>query len=177
MEESQVTIQLLRILNNILIITKGLYMNIDEQKQNMARIMTVLPRMTNYLRSGFRPEFDIPIKKNELKTLFEMDIHPDLPMKHYAEMVNMENGSFTYLADKLEKKGLINRMQSKKDKRVNVLSLTKKGKKVTEQMHDKFDVHLWGLTKSLDKEDMDNLNLAIKLLEDVLSKMEMSSTK
>lgn len=143
-----------------------------EQKSNLARTMTVMPRLLHYLTFGFKPEFDIPIKKNELKTLFELSLHPDMPMKHYVEAVDLESGSFTYLTDKLEQKGLVKRVQSKKDKRVTVLSLTDNGREITEEMHDKFDIHLMELIKILDKEDLDNLNHAAMLLESVLRKFE-----
>lgn len=144
----------------------------NKQTSNIAKAMTVLPRFMRYFSGSFKPKLDITIKKNEMRTLFEIDMHPNLPMKHYADTVDIELGSFTYLADKLEKKGLIKRVHSDSDKRIIVLNLTSAGKEISKKVKDNFDEHISELISTMDNEDLEKLSKAASLLEDVLSKLE-----
>ena len=137
----------------------------------IAKSTNILPKLMHYFSSSFKPCMDTPIKKNEVRTIIEIYFNPGLPMKHYIDSVDMESGSFTYLADKLEKKEIIIREPSKNDKRVNVLYLTKKGKIIAKKMIDKFDTHISNLLQTLSDEDLESFEKAIQSLEKIYDKL------
>ena len=62
-------------------------------------------------------------------------------MKHYAHAAGIEYGSFTYLTDKLEKKGLIRRCAAQ-DKRCTTLCLTPEGTRGAKALRTQFDAHV-----------------------------------
>lgn len=138
---------------------------------DIAKTMTIFPKFIHYMLGTFKPHLNTAIKKNEIKTLFELSIHPDMPMKHYVDTVDMESGSFTYLADKLQEKGLIKRVQSKEDKRKTVLSLTEEGELLTEDMKTQFNAHISDLISVLETEDLKTLSDAIGSLEQIFDKI------
>ncbi len=142
------------------------------ETERVAKAMTVVPRLMRYFLGSFKPGVEMPLKKNEIKALFEIEVHPGMPMRHYADAVDMEFGSFTYLCDKLEKKNLVERVQSEDDKRVTVLNLTETGVGLVEIAKEQFDAHVLELIKTLSKEDLDNLSTAINMLDSILCKLE-----
>lgn len=149
---------------------------VNEKKvYDVAQATNILPKLMHYFSSSFRPCFEMPIKKNEVRTIIELYYHPGKPMKHYIDSVDMESGSFTYLADKLEKKGIIKRTPSKNDKRVNVLGLTDKGEIVAKKLINNFTHHISSLIKDLDDEDLREMESAIKSLEKVYAKLNSTN--
>jgi MarR family 2-MHQ and catechol resistance regulon transcriptional repressor len=145
----------------------------EKKAYDVAQATNILPKLMHYFSSSFRPCFEMPIKKNEVRTIIELYYHPGKPMKHYIDSVDMESGSFTYLADKLEKKEIIRRTPSKNDKRVNVLELTDKGEIVAKKLINKFTHHISSLIKDLDDEDLREMESAIKSLEKVYEKLNL----
>ncbi|MDC7249817.1 MAG: MarR family winged helix-turn-helix transcriptional regulator [Sphaerochaetaceae bacterium] len=147
----------------------------EKRAYDVAQATNILPKLMHYFSSSFKPCFEMPIKKNEVRTIIELYYHPGKPMKHYIDSVDMESGSFTYLADKLEKKGIIKRTPSKNDKRVNVLELTDKGKMVAKKLNNNFTLHISHLIKDLDDEDLKEMEEAIKSLEKVYEKLNLTN--
>ncbi len=136
-----------------------------KQIENIAKATNILPRLMNYFSSSFKPQFEVQLKKNEIKTLMELHFFPGKPMKHYIDFLDMESGSFTYLADKLEKKELIRRIASQEDKRKTVLELTDKGSELTNKMMEMFNSHVTDLISNLDDAGLKELQSAIDSLE------------
>ena len=147
-------------------------MDQDKKTFDIAQSMIIMPRLMNYLMGSFKPQLDTPIKKNEIKTLIELAVHPNMPMSFYIDVVAMEKGSFTYLADKLEEKGLVERIHAKDDRRKIVLSLTETGKVVADEVALKFHSHIAEQLGVLDENALKDLNKAICLLENVLNIIE-----
>lgn len=139
--------------------------------ENIAAATNILPRLMHYFLGSFKPQVDIPIKKNEIKTLLELHLNPNKPMKHYIDIVDMESGSFTYLADKLEKKGLIKRITSEEDKRKTVLQLTDKGEEINNKIIKMFNAHITSLISVLDNPDLEELQNSINSLERIYKKL------
>jgi MarR family 2-MHQ and catechol resistance regulon transcriptional repressor len=144
----------------------------DLKTEEISKSITIMPKFMRNILGTFRPEFDIPLKKNEIMTLLELNQHPDMPMKHYVDIVDIESGSFTYLADKLQDKGLIKRIPSGDDKRKTVLSLTDSGKKLSNKLEKEFFDHVGKSLVKLDESDLDDLKKAVLLLEKVINKLE-----
>ncbi len=144
---------------------------IDSKQYEVAKLLIVMPKLIRSLKGSFKPQVDIVLKKNEIKTLMLLSLHPNMAMKYYLESVELESGSFTYLIDKLEKKGLVNRVQSPNDRRITQLTLSEKGKKITDSLQKQFIEHIANQLNHLREEDLDKLIEATMLLEDVLQKL------
>jgi MarR family 2-MHQ and catechol resistance regulon transcriptional repressor len=140
----------------------------------IARMLKVLPKMMKYLKGSFMPEMEKVYKKNELITLMEILNNPCKPMKYYVSQVGIENSSFTYIVDKLEKKGLVIRKANENDKRKTVLELTEKGKDITEDLRLQFESHISQRISCLDHKDLLQLEQATLTLEIILNKLEDS---
>ena len=147
-------------------------MNKKNEVQDITKSMIILPRLLNYFLGNFKPQFDIAIKKNEIKTLLELDVNPNMPMKHYIDAVDMEKGSFTYLADKLEEKGLIERVHAKEDRRKITLSLTEDGSALARELQNQFHNHVTELIGVLGEEALEDLRKATYLLDKVYKRIE-----
>ncbi len=145
--------------------------------EEVAKSITLLPRLMRYFFGSFKPKSDIKIKKNEVKTLFEIFHHPNMPMKYYVEAVDMETSSFTYLADNLAQKGLIKKTLAEKDKRKTVLVLTEEGRALCIQMKLEMDEHISEMIAVLEDENLEKLQGAFLELEAVLNQIEENTGK
>lgn len=144
---------------------------------NIVKKLKILPRLMKVLTGDFIPQSNYKLKKTESKTLMEMRCEEGKSMSYYCEKVDLENGSFTYLADKLEKKGLIKRVFVEGDRRKKVLMLTDEGHKVTEDTHNQFERHLATKLQVLEEEELDKLLNAIEILEGIKHSLLMKNDK
>ena len=124
------------------------------------------------LAEGFRPTADVYLKKTEFQTLMQIKMHEGKPMKYYCEKVDRENGSFTYLADKLEEKGCIRRVKHKADRRIKVLELTEEGHRITSQVEAQFKAYVEGRAEKLSEEDVKDLDDICEKLEAMVAKLK-----
>ena len=148
------------------------------KNEDLAKELDIFLEMMRILSEDFRPKVNIQLKKIEFKTLMEIKFAEGNSMSYYCEKVSLENGSFTYLADKLEQKGFIERIYDEADRRKKVLILTEKGKEVTDAAHRQFEQHLTDKLDLLDAADKDTLIATIATLKEIKSKIEeRSATK
>jgi MarR family 2-MHQ and catechol resistance regulon transcriptional repressor len=76
------------------------------------------------------------------------------PMQVIGEKILISSGSITYVADKLEKKGFIRRIQSDVDKRMSYASITKSGSDFMESLfpgHQKMIVERFSIFTTSEK--------------------------
>ncbi len=139
-----------------------------EAVQNMLRIF---PEMMKALRCGFTPEIGVPLNHTETHTVMELYFRPGMTMKHYAHAAGLECGSFTYLADKLEEKGLIRRCSSQ-DRRCTALSLTPEGNRAAEALRTQFEAYVSARLEVLNPAEREGLDTAVKTLEHTLKQLE-----
>lgn len=139
--------------------------------KKILEIQDVYAQIFKLLRRGFRPQVSCPIKKAEAITLIEIKKKPLLSMNHYMKVVDKECGSFTYIANKLEQKGLILRVQETHDQRISRLDLTSKGRAVTDELEHQFIAHLNKRTECLNAHDIKTMEAAAKILENILEKL------
>lgn len=76
---------------------------------------------------------------------------------------------------KLEKDGLVLRTIDEKDRRNTWYAVTEKGKKLAEQAIETFRNAIEELFANLNKEDEKNLTFALKTINTILTKMELSN--
>ena len=90
--------------------------------------------------------------------------HGPIRMKELAQKQGVTTGTMTVVVDKLEKKGLILRAQSKEDRRSITVCLTELGEKAFKEHHKMHQTMTAEITTDLGPEE-------IKQLEDTLKKL------
>lgn len=76
----------------------------------------------------------------------------------------VSGGNMTVVVDNLEKEGLVERLQSKKDRRSTVVRLTTRGKKLFEEIFVKHAQCVTKLAGSLSEEEQEELAALLKKL-------------
>ncbi len=125
------------------------------------------------LKYGYNNETIYPLKAADISTLIMIDKFPNQLMHFYSFRLDLENGSFTYVANKLENIGLIQMVISEEDKRKKFLVLTEEGKKEVIRLRIKLNSHIEKKLSVLSEEDrlqfseaMNTIRgLTLKLLE------------
>ena len=83
------------------------------------------------------------------------------PIQKIGQKILLSSGSMTYVVDKLEKKGLIERVYCTEDKRITYMSITAGGKELIEEIFPSHEKKLNELMSSLSESEQD---MAIELL-------------
>lgn len=76
------------------------------------KMLEIIIELLKKLRENFKPVINVKVNKSEVLTMIEIWKNPGRTIKYYVNAVNLEYGSFTYLADKLVKKGIIERIKN-----------------------------------------------------------------
>jgi DNA-binding MarR family transcriptional regulator len=63
-----------------------------------------------------------------------------MPMGELAKLMACDNSNVTWITDRLEERGLVERRPAKKDRRVKLLVLTPKGRRVREEIQARLSV-------------------------------------
>lgn len=113
-------------------------MKLSREEESL-RVLTILLRasgsVVNMLKKDMRSYGLNPTEFTVLEVLYNLG---EQPIQLIGKKVLLASSSITYVIDQLEKKELVIRAQNKKDRRVILVSLTKKGK---EFMDDIFPQH------------------------------------
>ncbi|MCM3638050.1 MarR family transcriptional regulator [Sporosarcina luteola] len=83
------------------------------------------------------------------------------PIQKIGQKILLSSGSMTYVVDKLEKKGLIERVYCTEDKRITYMSITAAGKGLIEDIFPSHEEKINELMSALSKTEQDT---AIELL-------------
>jgi DNA-binding MarR family transcriptional regulator len=142
------------------------------ENQGLGQYIRTLSKLARELKSNFTPEEGFPLNKTEFVTLMELKTYPGMPMKHYQYAAGIESGSFTYLADDLEKKGVARRVPAEDDKRKTVLELTDTGSRMADVILARADVHVSKKLASLSDSQRAEFAAAMSVLEDILTQLE-----
>ncbi len=122
----------------------------------------------NYVR-----ESEYPIKDVDVNTLFLIGIFPGRPMSFYSYKLNLENGSFNYIAKKIESLGLVEIVPDSTDKRKKVFILTEKGEKELVFHRKRLNAHIEERLAILSEEErelfIDSLNCARSIAKKLLN--------
>lgn len=84
------------------------------------------------------------------------------PIQKIGQKILLRSGSMTYVVDKLEKKGLLERVFCQEDKRVTYMSITSAGKELIERIFPSHEQNIQELMSALSKEEQET---AIELLK------------
>ncbi len=125
-----------------------------------------------FLRKNIALKSDVP---DELRNLSLIDIsvvnivsaNPDIIIREIAQILNIPNSTLTSSLNRLEKKGILNRIINNRDRRSFGIELTDEGKKI-QQIHLKFEqAYFESILAKLDTHD--ERVLLLDLLKKVIS--------
>lgn len=96
--------------------------------------------------------FDISIP--EWKLMGQLYDHGDMKLAELADRLDVEAPLVTALIDKLEKKALVKRTQSRTDKRAKIITITSKGKELIEKSEPSVKLAMNDLLKGVSHEQL-----------------------
>lgn len=88
----------------------------------------------------------------------------DQPIQHIGKKILLASSSITYVVDKLESKGFVERKACPKDRRVTYASITENGKAFIQEAFPKHEATIEDIFASLTNEE---LKTAIELLKKI----------
>jgi DNA-binding MarR family transcriptional regulator len=91
--------------------------------------------------------------------------HGPLCMHRLGDWVGVAKGSFTQVVDKLVEENLAKRERSHEDRRVVILSITKKGREVSRTIDEHFSRHLNEVLRVLNDEEKAAMLDALRTVE------------
>lgn len=130
------------------------------------------------LMSEFRPETDSPeLNRTHWRTLMYIaESGPDC-MKGICRHVGLEAGSFTPVADRLIKKGFLERYQDPNDRRRILLRLTSSGESAGNDLRDSLSAHFSRRLSVLDEKELTDLTAALNTIRLVNTKLQGSRSE
>lgn len=123
--------------------------------------------LTNYIKAQLEPYHLAPEQNLIMMLLWEKE---GLMQNQLAEFLNKDKTNITRMAFSLEKKGLVNRMNCKDDRRSVRLYLTEMGKKLGEEVLPIIEKFNETVCNGITKEEL-------SLLEKVLAKINQNVQK
>ncbi len=105
------------------------------------------------LIKDYESESKYPIKGLDINTLLLIGLFPNQPMSFYSYKLNLENGSFNYIANKIEKLGLVEIVKDENDKRKKVFVLTQAGETELIYQRTQMNAHIERKLSILSDED------------------------
>ncbi|MHA6261083.1 MarR family winged helix-turn-helix transcriptional regulator [Sporosarcina sp. CAU 1771] len=111
---------------------------------------------------------DISVVQSSI--LYQIDKHTKASMQKVAETVGMDITTFSRQIGTLEKKEYVTRTPLEEDRRINILSLTRKGKDVVVAMNDRISLTLEKEFSSLSEFEREIVKLSMSLMAKKLRK-------
>jgi DNA-binding MarR family transcriptional regulator len=81
---------------------------------------------------------DLDISAAQAVVLMRISLHPDTPAAQLCRFGGYDTGAMTRMLDKLEDKGLLHRSRSETDRRVVQLQLSEAGRRLCDQLPERF---------------------------------------
>jgi len=88
-----------------------------------------------------------------------------LPMSHIADMLRCDRSAVTWITDRLEERGYVERRSDERDRRVKLLALTDEGRRVREEIRRRLAVPPDALARLSRTEQRELRDLLRKALE------------
>jgi MarR family transcriptional regulator, 2-MHQ and catechol-resistance regulon repressor len=135
----------------------------DEQVNHSLKLFIVLSRAFRAINE----EVNKVIQQNGLNptefAVLELLYHKgEQPLQQIGGKILLASGSITYVVDKLEQKGFLNRVGCPKDRRVTYAQITEEGKKLIEEIFPEHSRRIDDLMSVLKPEEKQT---AIELLK------------
>lgn len=127
------------------------------------RVLTILLRasgsVTNMLKKDMSTYGVNPTEFTVLEVLYSLG---EQPIQIIGNKVLLASSSITYVIDQLEKKGMVERVQSQQDRRVTLVSLTEKGHGLMEDVFPQHSEIIDRLFKDLSDEELSEFGESLK---------------
>ncbi|AZV56489.1 MarR family winged helix-turn-helix transcriptional regulator [Clostridium sp. AWRP] len=114
----------------------------EEQYQKFDTIMHKIYKRLVQLHGDIDTMFPNGITSSELSVLKVANKYPDAVLKEISKYLDLPGSTLTSIVDRLEKRNLVKRVISKKNRRSYVLELTKEGIKISD-LHETCEQELW----------------------------------
>lgn len=127
------------------------------------RVLTILLRASgsviNMLKKDMSTYGVNPTEFTVLEVLYSLG---EQPIQIIGNKVLLASSSITYVIDQLEKKEMVERVQSEEDRRVTLVSLTEKGQKLMEDVFPQHSDIIDRLFKDLSDEELSEFGESLK---------------
>jgi DNA-binding MarR family transcriptional regulator len=135
-------------------------------EQEIAELFCKLPLFLTSFVKEFEPFVPVKLNATEERTLMNVYMEPDEPMVVYSKHAGLSQGAFTSVADSLERKGLVQRIPMKRDRRVYSLKLTESGYAVTNALKTQFKDFIAKKVSNMNPDSINSLRDAMRVLID-----------
>lgn len=114
------------------------------------------------------PPTEFGLKPTMARCLIVLYFNPNSPMNEIALKLDIEKGSLTPIAKKLETLGLISREVQPNDNRVHVMKLTASGKKQAKIIVEAYLEHIQSVFTTISSKKQDELKTTLDTLNTIL---------
>ncbi|WPC44101.1 MarR family winged helix-turn-helix transcriptional regulator [Clostridium sp. JS66] len=133
----------------------------EEQFQRFDAVMHKIYKRLRQLQGDIDTMFPDGITSNELSVLKVASKYPDAALKEISQYLDVPGSTLTSTVDRLEKRNLVKRVISSKNRRSYSLELTQDGVKISE-LHEDAENQLWkkvlgALDKDSERDTLINL--------------------
>lgn len=138
----------------------------DEEKQKLiADIINLQKRIGRYA-SNDAPNawLELNLTIAQLKTLFFIDFEGETNFKCVAQALDVTPPNVTGIIDNLVRRGLVNRQENPRNRRMLMLSLTKTGKTLVMELKERKTAQFSSLLQDLRLEDLNVLLKGLNIL-------------
>ncbi len=104
----------------------------------------------------------------QLYCLLALNDHGPLPPSHIARHILVKSSTVTGIVDRLEQKGLVQRVRNTRDRRVINIELTEKGRTLAQNAPPPIQRTIMDGLKRLSDERLSEITSGLKLLTDML---------
>lgn len=132
-------------------------------------IITIKPILINNL---VNPAYNASLySTGTINLLLILDKYHLLSMSDIGKELCMPKPNVTALIDKIISKGLINRLQDEKDRRVIQIHLTQKGAESVEEIKNNLKENIKQKLLNLNEEELDLLSFSLRNVKNILVKI------
>ena len=96
-----------------------------------------------------------------------------LPLSHIAKLIMVESSTVTGIIDRLEQKGLVERVRNSRDRRVITIKLTEAGTRLANNAPPPIQQKIMDGLKKLPKEDIERIVAALNMLTHMLDVQDL----
>lgn len=122
-----------------------------------------------YLRNKLRTEFNTTLSKFDVLAELERSQKPQ-NMTALSRQLMVTNGNVTGVIDRLQKDGLVQRLNSTDDRRMQYISLTRKGRRAFNRMAAANETWITKLFSGLKKSEIKQLSEQIRIIKNSIVK-------
>jgi len=134
--------------------------------------LDVLERFHKDVKRDFHPAVTTKINRSEMDLLLVLNEVPDQPFGFYGHHIHLEKSSFSYIVDLLVLKELVEKVEDQDDKRKKTLVLTKKGKKIVEELEKQYEEYYTKRISIFSEEELVALEQSVAVIKRLSKKMK-----